>query len=160
MAKKTYFAGSVAATAGLLIAGTPALADTVDNDGINVANDNNASVLPIQLCGNNVAVLGVVANVLAAQSSECVNAPVVDHPSTGDHGDKPDEPEKPEKPDEPDEPEKPEKPDEPEKPDDEGDKPDEPEKPEKPEKPDDEGEKELPSAPTPVSHEGHAAVTG
>ncbi|SDK29596.1 hypothetical protein SAMN04487820_106193 [Actinopolyspora mzabensis] len=153
MAKKTYFAGSVAATAGLLIAGTPALADSVDNDGINVGNDNNASVLPVQLCGNNVAVLGVVANVLSSQSSECVNAPVVDHPKTGDEG--PEEPEEPDNPDEPEEPEGPDNPDEPKKP----EKPEEPKKPDNPEKPG-KPKEELPSAPTPVSHEGHAAVTG
>ncbi|NYH80410.1 outer membrane biosynthesis protein TonB [Actinopolyspora biskrensis] len=160
MGKKTYLAGSVAATAGLLLAGTPSFADSADNDGINVGNGNNASVAPIQLCGNDIAVLGAVASVLSPESAECVNAPVVDHPSTG--GDKPDEPKEPEKPDEPDKPDKPdepEKPDKPDKPEKPGE-PDEPKQPEKPQHPGDEDEEELPSAPTPVSPEGHAAVTG
>ncbi|ASU81254.1 hypothetical protein CDG81_18425 [Actinopolyspora erythraea] len=62
-----------------------ASADSKDNDGINVLNDNNLSVLPVQLCGNDIAVLGVVAEVLAAEPSQCVNAPIVDHPKAGHH---------------------------------------------------------------------------
>lgn len=143
-------AGSVAATAGLLLAGTPSFADSADNDGINVGNGNNASVAPIQLCGNDIAVLGAVASVLSPESAECVNAPVVDHPSNDGDKDEPDEPDEPDKPDKPDEPDKPEKPGE----------PDEPKQPEKPQHPGDEDEEELPSAPTPDSPEGHAAVTG
>ncbi|MCC5714944.1 hypothetical protein, partial [Klebsiella pneumoniae] len=85
MGKKTYLVGSVAATAGLLMAGTPAFADSSDNDGINILNDNNASVLPVQLCGNNVAVLGAVVPILSPQKTQCVNAPIVDHPQTEDH---------------------------------------------------------------------------
>ncbi|TDC95979.1 hypothetical protein E1161_03770 [Saccharopolyspora aridisoli] len=56
-------------------------ADSSDNDGVNVLNDNNVSVLPVQACGNKVAALGAVVPLLSPQSSECVNAPVVDHPS-------------------------------------------------------------------------------
>ncbi|MGP4019680.1 hypothetical protein [Saccharopolyspora sp. 5N708] len=55
-------------------------ADSADNDGINVLNDNNLSVLPIQACGNNVAVLGAVVPILSPQLNKCVNAPIVDHP--------------------------------------------------------------------------------
>ncbi|MCI2421617.1 hypothetical protein MOQ72_29705 [Saccharopolyspora sp. K220] len=55
-------------------------ADSADNDGINILNDNNASILPIQACGNNVAVLGIVLPILSPQLNECVNAPIVDHP--------------------------------------------------------------------------------
>ncbi|WP_019855960.1 hypothetical protein [Actinopolyspora mortivallis] len=160
MGKKKYLAGSVAATAGLLLAGSPAVADSVDNDGINLGNDNNASLVPVQLCGNDVAVLGAVVPLLSPEASECVNAPVVDHPSTGggeDKPEKPDEPKEPEKPDEPEKPEEPEKPDEPEKPE-EPEKPDEPDKPEEPEQPG--GEEDIPVAPTPESPEGHAPVTG
>ncbi|SFT83962.1 hypothetical protein SAMN04487904_11060 [Actinopolyspora lacussalsi subsp. righensis] len=79
MLKKTAATMGIAA-AGMVAMAPMASADSKDNDGINVLNDNNISAVPIQLCGNNVAVLGVVANVLTSQSSECVNAPVVDHP--------------------------------------------------------------------------------
>ncbi|ASU81253.1 hypothetical protein CDG81_18420 [Actinopolyspora erythraea] len=60
-----------------------ASADSKDNDGINLLNDNNISAVPIQACGNDIAVLGVVAEILAAESSKCVNAPIVDHPKAG-----------------------------------------------------------------------------
>ncbi|MEV6232747.1 hypothetical protein AB0L88_33280 [Saccharopolyspora shandongensis] len=70
----------LAAGAGMLVGGTPALADSADNDGINIGNDNNLSVLPVQLCGNNVGVLGAVVPIGSPQSSECTNAPIVDHP--------------------------------------------------------------------------------
>ncbi|MFC7341929.1 hypothetical protein [Saccharopolyspora griseoalba] len=68
------------AAAGLLALAPVANADSMDNDGVNVLNDNNLSVLPVQACGNNVAVLGAVVPILSPQSSQCVNAPVVDHP--------------------------------------------------------------------------------
>ncbi|KAA5837047.1 hypothetical protein ABT337_27460 [Saccharopolyspora hirsuta] len=68
------------AAAGLLALAPVANADSADNDGINILNDNNASVLPIQACGNNVAVLGAVVPILSPQLNHCVNAPVVDHP--------------------------------------------------------------------------------
>lgn len=71
------------AAAGLLALAPVANADTADNDGINLLNDNNASVLPVQACGDNVAVAGAVVPLLSPQQSECVNAPVVDHPSAG-----------------------------------------------------------------------------
>ncbi|MER7083437.1 hypothetical protein SAMN02982929_03792 [Saccharopolyspora kobensis] len=68
------------AAAGLLALAPVANADSADNDGINILNDNNASVLPIQACGNNVAVIGAVVPVLSPQINHCVNAPIVDHP--------------------------------------------------------------------------------
>ncbi|MEV0697795.1 hypothetical protein AB0I53_07735 [Saccharopolyspora sp. NPDC050389] len=68
------------AAAGLLALAPVANADSADNDGINVLNDNNLSVLPIQACGNNVAVLGAVVPILSPQLNNCVNAPIVDHP--------------------------------------------------------------------------------
>lgn len=58
--------------------GGPAFADSADNDGVNLLNDNNASVLPVQACGNNVAVLGLTAPIASPQSSSCVNAPVTE----------------------------------------------------------------------------------
>lgn len=69
------------AAAGLLALAPMAHADSYDNDGVNVLNDNNLSVLPVQACGNNVAVLGAVAPILSPQNAQCVNAPVVDHPT-------------------------------------------------------------------------------
>ncbi|MEV4646827.1 hypothetical protein [Saccharopolyspora sp. NPDC049357] len=71
------------AAAGLLALAPVANADSEDNDGVNVLNDNNLSVLPVQACGNNVAVLGAVVPILSPQTAECVNAPVLDHPSAG-----------------------------------------------------------------------------
>ncbi|MEG9516299.1 hypothetical protein LZ318_21730 [Saccharopolyspora indica] len=68
------------AAAGVLALAPVANADSADNDGINILNDNNASVLPIQLCGNNVSVIGAVVPILSPQINHCVNAPVVDHP--------------------------------------------------------------------------------
>ncbi|GAB3284237.1 hypothetical protein [Parasphingorhabdus pacifica] len=69
------------AAAGLMALAPVANADSADNDGVNVLNDNNLSVLPIQACGNNVAVLGAVVPILSPQDNQCVNAPIVDHPS-------------------------------------------------------------------------------
>ncbi|MBK0866672.1 MAG: hypothetical protein IJH84_23035 [Saccharopolyspora sp.] len=69
------------AAAGLMALAPMANADTADNDGVNLLNDNNASVAPIQACGSNAAVLGAVVPVLSPQSSNCVNAPLTDHPS-------------------------------------------------------------------------------
>lgn len=63
----------------MLAIGSPAFADSADNDGVNLLNDNNASVLPVQLCGNDVAVLGAVADVASPENTECVNAPIGDH---------------------------------------------------------------------------------
>ncbi|MBB5154122.1 hypothetical protein [Saccharopolyspora phatthalungensis] len=83
MRKTACLAGIFAAGAGILAGGAPAFADSADNDGINIGNDNNLSVLPIQLCGNNIAVLGAVVPVLSPQANTCVNAPIVDHPGGG-----------------------------------------------------------------------------
>ena len=79
MLKKAAIIGGAAA--GLMALAPVANADTADNDGINLLNDNNLSVLPVQVCNSNVAVLGVVAPILSPQTGDCVNAPVVDHPS-------------------------------------------------------------------------------
>ncbi|MEV0085828.1 hypothetical protein [Saccharopolyspora sp. NPDC050642] len=68
------------AAAGLLALAPVANADSADNDGINILNDNNVSVLPVQACGNNVAVAGAVVPILSPQLNNCVNAPIVDHP--------------------------------------------------------------------------------
>ncbi len=80
MLKKAAIIGGAAA--GMLALAPVASADTQDNDGVNVLNDNNISVLPVQACGNNVAVLGAVVPIGSPQASECVNAPVVDHPTS------------------------------------------------------------------------------
>ncbi|MGW5642088.1 hypothetical protein ACWEV3_10285 [Saccharopolyspora sp. NPDC003752] len=81
MRKTACLAGIFAAGTGLLAGAAPAFADSADNDGINVGNDNNLSLLPIQLCGNNIAVLGLVVPILSPQANDCVNAPIVDHPT-------------------------------------------------------------------------------
>lgn len=87
MRKRTCVIGALAG-AGLFGSGVPALADSAENDGLNIGNDNNLSAVPVQLCGNNVAAAGAVVPLASPQSSECVNAPVVDHPKV--------QPEKPE----------------------------------------------------------------
>ncbi|MBQ6643887.1 MAG: hypothetical protein IJH84_23030 [Saccharopolyspora sp.] len=56
-------------------------ADSADNDGVNLLNGNNVSVLPVQACGTNAAVAGAVVPILSPQPSQCVNAPLTDHPS-------------------------------------------------------------------------------
>ncbi|WP_190818603.1 hypothetical protein [Saccharopolyspora pogona] len=71
------------AAAGLLALAPVANADSADNDGINIANDNNISVLPVQACGNNVAVAGAVVPIVSPQLNNCINAPIVDHPKVG-----------------------------------------------------------------------------
>ncbi|MGI8310126.1 hypothetical protein [Saccharopolyspora hattusasensis] len=68
------------AAAGLLALAPVANADSADSAGINIANDNNVSVLPVQACGNNIAVAGAVVPIASPQLSNCVNAPIVDHP--------------------------------------------------------------------------------
>ncbi|MBA8825235.1 hypothetical protein FHX42_002586 [Saccharopolyspora lacisalsi] len=80
----TRVAGAAGATAlGIVTMGSTAFADTADNDGVNVLDDNNISAVPIQLCGNNVgAVVGVVVPIGSPQTSKCVNAPIVDHPKS------------------------------------------------------------------------------
>ncbi|MEV0082308.1 hypothetical protein [Saccharopolyspora sp. NPDC050642] len=81
MRKTACLAGIFAAGTGILAGTAPAFADSADNDGINIGNDNNLSALPIQLCGNNIAVLGAVVPILSPQANDCVNAPIVDHPT-------------------------------------------------------------------------------
>ncbi|SDQ79677.1 MULTISPECIES: hypothetical protein [Actinopolyspora] len=78
----TRVAGAAGVAAmGMMTLGTAAFADTADNDGINAVDDNNISAVPVQACGNDIgAVVGVIAEVLSPESSQCVNAPVVDHP--------------------------------------------------------------------------------
>ncbi|WP_188986314.1 hypothetical protein [Saccharopolyspora thermophila] len=50
--------GVAAAAAATMAIGSPAFADSYDNDGINIANDNNVSLAPVQVTGTNAAVLG------------------------------------------------------------------------------------------------------
>ncbi len=79
MLKKAAILGGAAAS--LLAVAPMAHADSSDNDGINVLNGNNISAVPVQACGNNVAVGGAVVPILSPQKVQCVNAPIVDHPS-------------------------------------------------------------------------------
>ncbi|RRO15129.1 hypothetical protein EIL87_17840 [Saccharopolyspora rhizosphaerae] len=134
MRKTAYMAGALAVgTASMVIGGTQAFADSSDNDGINIGNDNNASVLPIQLCGNNIAILGAVVPVASPQNVVCAaNAPIVEGP-----GEEP--PASEEEPPAEEQPPTEEKP---------------------AEEPPASQEEKLPEAPTPVAVQGHHAVTG
>ncbi|WP_433871407.1 hypothetical protein [Saccharopolyspora sp. CA-218241] len=78
MLKKAAIVGGAAA--GMLALAPMAHADSAGNDGINILNDLNINAVPINLCGNNVAILGVIVPVASPQTSDCNNAPIVDHP--------------------------------------------------------------------------------
>lgn len=79
----TRVAGVAGATAlGIVSMGATAFADSAENDGINLLNDNNISAVPVQLCGNDIAaVLGFIEPTDSSQTTNCVNAPIVDHPN-------------------------------------------------------------------------------
>ena len=78
----TRVAGAAGVAAlSIVTLGSTAFADTADNDGVNLLDDNNVSAVPVQACGNNVgAAIGAAVPILSPQTAECVNAPVVDHP--------------------------------------------------------------------------------
>ncbi|MEU5852913.1 hypothetical protein [Saccharopolyspora shandongensis] len=63
---------------GMLSMGSAAFADSADNDGTNIGNDINTITAPTQTCG--ASVVGSLS-LLSPQSNECVNSPLVDHPS-------------------------------------------------------------------------------
>ncbi|MEU6264285.1 chaplin family protein [Saccharopolyspora shandongensis] len=157
MRKTVCLAGIFVAGTGLMAGAAPAFADSADNDGINAGNDNNLSVLPIQLCGNNIGVLGLVMPILSPQANNCVNAPIVDHPSVpGKPGTTPPSWENPpgrETPGDPQAPSDPQAPGDPQTP---GD----PQAPGDPQQKVVSDAKPLPTAPTPVAVRGHHAVTG
>ncbi len=72
------------AAAGLSSVAAPAFADSIKDEGVNAIDDNNASVLPIQACNDNVAAaVGIIIPVLSPADAHCTNAPVVDHPVAG-----------------------------------------------------------------------------
>ncbi|MGW5642306.1 hypothetical protein ACWEV3_27395 [Saccharopolyspora sp. NPDC003752] len=73
-------AGVAAAAAAMMAIASPAFADSANNNGINLLDDNNVSAVPVQLCGNNVAVAAIVVPILSPQINNCVNAPIIDHP--------------------------------------------------------------------------------
>jgi hypothetical protein len=79
--KKAAIVGGAAA--GLLALAPMANADSADNDGVNVLNDNNLSAVPIQLCGNNASVVGATVPILSPQYNECANAALLDQPKAG-----------------------------------------------------------------------------
>ncbi|WP_246868849.1 hypothetical protein [Saccharopolyspora sp. ASAGF58] len=76
-------AGVATTAAAMMAIASPAFADSANNHGVNLLDDNNASAVPVQACGNNVAVLGAVVSLLSPQINNCVNAPIVDHPKMG-----------------------------------------------------------------------------
>lgn len=83
--------GTVAVSAAsLALLAAPAFADSAGNNGLNLADDNNVSVLPVQICNSGpVNVLAVPVHLLSDSNSQspqnvnCVDAPIVDHPSLG-----------------------------------------------------------------------------
>jgi hypothetical protein len=80
----TRIAGVTGATAiGMATLGATAFADSADNDGVNTANDNNTITAPVQTCAITVTGAGVVLPILSPNTNNCVNAPLVDHPSAG-----------------------------------------------------------------------------
>jgi hypothetical protein len=67
------------AVLSMLAAGSVALADSANNDGINTAEGLNTITAPVQNCSNSV--LGpALAHIMSPQSNKCVNAPLIDHP--------------------------------------------------------------------------------
>lgn len=89
MTKKAQLVGAVVASAGLLATGAPAHADRVGNDGLNIGDDNNLSLLPVQACGDDIAILGLILPVASPEYTECANAAITDHPhvESGSPGD-------------------------------------------------------------------------
>lgn len=78
-------AASVAA--GLMSVGAPAFADSAGNNGINVLDDDNLSVLPIQVCNSGTTdLLAIPLHLLSDNEGnsphdvDCTNAPILDHP--------------------------------------------------------------------------------
>lgn len=53
--------------------------DSSDDDGVNVLNGNNVSVLPVEVCDGNV--LGKLVNQDSSSEIHCENAPLADHPT-------------------------------------------------------------------------------
>lgn len=85
MRKTTGLMGAVAIGSGLIATGAPAYADSANNNGVNLLNGNNVSVLPIQLCPNGFSGISDIVKIgsgsaLSPQTINCVNAPVIDHP--------------------------------------------------------------------------------
>lgn len=87
MRKTTGLVGAVAIGSGLMVAGAPAYADSAGDNGINLLNGNNVSVAPTQLCnqgsidvGSGIVHLGSDDSSSSPHGTDCVNAPVIDHP--------------------------------------------------------------------------------
>jgi hypothetical protein len=78
--KVAVIAGSAT---GLMALAPVAYADSSDNDGVNIGNDNNITVAPIQTCSLGLEGVGALVPMLSPENNNCVNAPLVDHPSAG-----------------------------------------------------------------------------
>lgn len=151
MPNKVRLAGASAAAFSALLAFVPtAFGDSANDNGVNGGNGNNASVIPVQLCNDNVAAaLGAVVPLLSPASAQCTNAPVVDHPvASGSEQQPPGHPSKP-----PEQPGKP--PEQPGTPPEHNVQPPQQAQPGQPN-----GGGELPYAPAPSPIAGHHAVTG
>lgn len=81
LSKARTITGVVAAAAGLLALATPAFAADVDHNseynGINAGNGNNVQV-PIGVCNNNVALLGLVVPIGSPQTVGHCSTAVID----------------------------------------------------------------------------------
>jgi hypothetical protein len=82
---------AAAIAAGLMSLGAPAFADSTGNNGINLLDDDNLSVLPVQVC-NNGEVVPVLSDVVdlsghpqvhSPDTTNCSDAPIMDHPTIG-----------------------------------------------------------------------------
>jgi hypothetical protein len=74
-----------AIAAGLMSLGAPAFADSTGNNGLNLLDDNNISVLPVQACPGKLTILGELVPALnttsnSPSSATCTQTPIQDHP--------------------------------------------------------------------------------
>lgn len=73
-----------AIAAGLMSLGAPAFADSTGNNGLNLLDDNDISVLPVQACPGKLTVLSDLIPVLNTTSNSpnnvtCGQTPIKDH---------------------------------------------------------------------------------
>ncbi len=82
MRVSTRVAGIAGAVAlSMVTLGSAAFADSFDNDGTNENNDNNTITAPVQTCATTTSGSTLIP-ILSPQKNNCVNSPLVDHPST------------------------------------------------------------------------------
>lgn len=79
---------AVISAASLTMVAAPAFADSAGNNGVNLLNDNNISVAPIQACPGKLTVVGDLVTVLNSRTNSpnsvtCAQAPISDHSTPG-----------------------------------------------------------------------------